>query len=199
MKVNNRIGMGHYFVCYSHYYLSKLQYENALRFARRALKEFGDAKDRDDIVLMLVQVAVIRGLQGAEDESRHNVLKAQAIYEKIHCEYLKPFLLFAKGMLARSTRSDDAKAVLTEALRTSRKIGTREITWQIQREFALHHRDLGEPHKALAYYRDAVETIKQITESIDEEELKASYLEVPFRKRVFEEIKELKKQTKKAG
>jgi serine/threonine protein kinase/tetratricopeptide (TPR) repeat protein len=198
-RISNNITLGHVNMALSLRGFNNMRYAEASKWASKALTSFSKAGDNDDMAQASIQLAIAKVLQADEREAAVSLLKAQAIYEKIHCEYLKPFLLFAKGMLARSTRSDDAKAVLTEALRTSRKIGTREITWQIQREFALHHRDLGEPHKALAYYRDAVETIKQITESIDEEELKASYLEVPFRKRVFEEIKELKKQTKKAG
>ena len=73
---------------------------------------------------------------------------------------------------------------------------TREYTWQIQRELALYHKDQGELHKALQYYRDAIDMIKEITETIDGDELKASYLALPFRKRVFDEIKALKKQLK---
>jgi len=94
-------------------------------------------------------------------------------------------------MLARHEHSHDAKKILADALKVSKKMSTRETTWQIQRELALYHKDQDEPHKALAYYRDAVETIKQITETIDDEELKLSYLQVPFRKRVFTEIKSL--------
>jgi hypothetical protein len=105
---------------------------------------------------------------------------------------LKPLLMLAKATLARLEHSNDARKLLADALRTSKKMGTREITWQIQRESALYHKDEGEPHKALAYYRDAIETIKQITETIDEEELRLSYLEVPFRRRVFNEIRDLK-------
>jgi tetratricopeptide (TPR) repeat protein len=94
-------------------------------------------------------------------------------------------------MLARLEHSDDARKILADALKVSKKMGTRETTWQIQREFALYYKDKGEPHKALASYKDAIETIKQITETIDDEELRLSYLQVPFRNRVFNEIKSL--------
>jgi hypothetical protein len=70
---------------------------------------------------------------------------------------------------------------------------TREYTWQIQRELALYHKNKGELHKALQYYRDAIDMIKEITETIDGDEVKASYLALPFRKRVFDEIKQLKR------
>jgi len=37
-----------------------------------------------------------------------------------------------------------------------------------------------------------METIKQITESIADDGIKVSYLSLPFRKRVFDEIRALK-------
>jgi hypothetical protein len=71
-------------------------------------------------------------------------------------------------------------------------MGTREFTWQIYRELALLHKEKGEIKKALSNFRNSIETIRQITESIDGDDVKTSYLSVPFRKRVFEEIKDLK-------
>jgi tetratricopeptide (TPR) repeat protein len=104
--------------------------------------------------------------------------------------------MLGRGMIARCADDEDARQLLAEGLRTSKKMGTRETTWQIQRELALHHRDRGEYRKALDYFQDAIETLKQITETLDEEELKVSYLEVPIRKRIFDEIKEMRRQTK---
>ena len=104
--------------------------------------------------------------------------------------------MLGRGMVARCAGGDDARQILSEGLRASKKMGTREITWQIQRELALYHRDRSEYHKALGYFQDAVEMLKQITETLDEEELKVSYLETPLRKRIFDEIKELRKQTR---
>jgi len=197
-KTNNRIGSGHHSMAFALYHLNKLQPDEALIHARKALSFFRKAADRDDVVSALAHIAIIQISQGKLKQARANLQQAEEIYEAIHCEYLKPLLMLAKAMLARLEHAEDAKKILTDSLKVSKKMGTRETTWQIQREFALYHKDGGEPHKALAYYRDAIETIKQITETIDEEELKVSYLEVPFRKRVFDEIKELKKQIKKA-
>ena len=70
-------------------------------------------------------------------------------------------------------------------------MGTRETTWQIQRELAQYNKYIGEYHKSLSCYRDAIETLKQITESIDDEKTKISYLAVPFRNRIFKEIKNI--------
>jgi hypothetical protein len=145
-------------------------------------------------VSALVHIGMIQISLGKPKPARTSLEQAEKIYGEIHCEYLKPLLMLGKAMLARFEQSDDAKKVLADALRTSKKMGTREITWQIQRELALYCRGCGEPHKALFHYKDAVETIKQITETIDEEEFKMSYLAVPFRKRVFDEIKALKRK-----
>jgi serine/threonine protein kinase/tetratricopeptide (TPR) repeat protein len=197
-KTNNRIGSGHHSMAFAIYHLNKLQPDDALIHAKKALSLFKQAADRDDVVSALAHIAIIQISQGKLKQARANLQQAEEIYEAIHCEYLKPLLMLAKAMLARLEHAEDAKKILTDSLKVSKKMGTRETTWQIQREFALYHKDRGEPHKALAYYKDAIETIKQITETIDEEEIKMSYLEVPFRKRVFDEIKELKKQIKKA-
>jgi tetratricopeptide (TPR) repeat protein len=193
-KTKNRIGSGHHSMAFALYHMNKLQADEALIHAKKALSLFKQAADRDDVVSALVHIGIIQISLGKPKLARTSIAQAEKIYEEIHCEYLKPLLMLGKAMLARFQRSDDAKKVLADALRTSKKMGTREITWQIHRELALYYKDRGEPHKALSCYRDAVETIKQITETIDEEELKMSYLGVPFRKRVFDEIKALKRK-----
>gem|GEM_PF-3275363 len=193
-RTNDRIGSGHHSMAFAMYHMNKLQPDDALVHAKKALSLFKQAADRDDVVSALVHIGIIQISLGKPKQTRTNLEQAEKIYEAIHCEYLKPLLMLGKAMLARVEHSEDAKKILTDALRTSKKMGTREITWQIQREFALYYKGLGEPHKALFHYKDAVETIKQITETIDEEELKMSYLAVPFRKRVFDEIKNLKRE-----
>lgn len=193
-KTKNRIGSGHHSMAFALYHLNKLQPGEALIHAKKALSLFKRAADRDDVVSALVHIGIIQISLGKPKLARTSLEQAEKIYEEIHCEYLKPLLMLGKAMLARFEQSDDAKKVLADALRTSKKMGTREITWQIQRESALYYKGRGEPHKALFLYRDTVEMIKQITETIDEEGLKMSYLAVPFRKRVFDEIKNLKRE-----
>jgi len=197
-KTNNHIGSGHHSMAFALYYMNKLQPDDALIHAKKALSFFRKAADRDDVVSALVNIAIIQISKGKPKLARTDLEHAEEIFEAIHCEYLKPLLMLAKAMLARTENAEDARKILNEALRTSRKMGTREITWQIQREFALYYKGRDELHRALSHYKDTVDTIKQITETIDEEELKMSYLEVPFRKRVFDEIKNLKREATKA-
>ena len=181
-KTKNHIGLGHHSMAFAIYHMNKLQPDDALIHAKKALAFFKKASDRDDVVSALAHIAIIQMSLGKPKPARTSLEQAEEIYEAIHCEYLKPLLMLAKAMFARLEHADDAKKILADALRVSKKMGTRETAWQIQREFALYHKDKGEPHKALAYYKDAIETIKQITETIDEEELRLSYLQVPFRK-----------------
>ncbi len=191
-KTKNHIGLGHHSMAFAIYHMNKLQPDEALVHARKALSFFKKAADRDDVVSAHAHIALIQLSLGKPKPARASLEQAEEIYEAIHCEYLKPLLMLAKGTLARLEHADDAKKILADALRVSKKMGTRETTWQIQREFALYHKEQDEPHKALACYKDAIETIKQITETIDEEELRLSYLQVPFRRRVFDEIKHLR-------
>jgi len=197
-KTRNHIGSGHHSMAFALYYMNKLQPDDALLHAKKALSFFRKAADRDDVVSALVHIAIIQISKGKPKLARTDLEHAEEIFEAIHCEYLKPLLMLAKAMLARTENAEDTRKILNEALRTSRKMGTREITWQIQREFALYYKGRDELHRAISHYKDTVDTIKQITETIDEEELKMPYLEVPFRKRVFDEIKNLKREATKA-
>jgi len=195
-NIGSAISLGHYNMCYSTYHHINLRHRKALAFADKALVFFKKAEDRDDVVLALVQKSILLAMLGELKKAARSVRQAAKIYDEIHCEYLKPFLMLGRGIFARCAGDEDARQLLAEGLRTSKKMGTRETTWQIQRELALHHRDRGEYRKALDYFQDAIETLKQITETLDEEELKVSYLEVPIRKRIFDEIKEMRRQTK---
>jgi len=193
---NNSIALGHAMLVKAMYYHQRLKQVYALRNVNSALNVFEKANDRDDIVDSLTLMAMVLIEKGDLVKVRKAATEARQIFDEIHCDYLKPQLLLAEGALARAQQSPDAESKLTEALKTSKKMFTREYTWQIQRELALYHKDRGELHKALQYYRDAIDMIKEITETIDGDELKASYLALPFRKRVFDEIKDLKKQLK---
>jgi len=194
-RIGSAISIGHYNMCYSTYHHINLRHKKALAFADKALAFFKKAEDRDDVVLALIQKSILLATLGEIKEAARSIKQAVKIYDEIHCEYLKPFLMLGRGMISRCAGDDDARALLAEGLRASKKMGTRENTWQIQRELALYHRDRNEYRKAIDYFQDAIETLKQITETLDEEELKISYLEVPSRKRIFDEIKDLKRRT----
>ena len=190
----NSIILGHTKLINGIYNYQRLQSSKTILNINAAIKIFRNANDRDDIVDGLTLKTMILIEKGDLKEASKAVTEAREIFDAIHCNYLKPQLLLAEGALARAQQSDTALARLKEALKISKKMFTREYTWQIQRELALYHKDRGELHKALQYYRDAIDMIKEITETIDGEELKTSYLSLPFRKRVFDEIKVLKKQ-----
>jgi tetratricopeptide (TPR) repeat protein len=126
-------------------------------------------------------------------EAAKHLKEARGIFDEIHCRYLEPSLLLAEGALTRRQQTQETEKTLSAGLKLSKKMGTRETTWQIYRQLALYYKANGKINKSLSNYRDSIETIRQITESIDGDKLKTSYLSVPFRKRVFDEIKALKK------
>jgi len=193
LKEKNPIFMAHYYLALLDNNYFNLKIKKALNYANNASSLFIKVKSRDDSCEALLKKSILLCELGEPGKARRYIKQAWNIYEQIHCEYLLPQLLLARGMVERLNNEDKAIESLREALKVSKKQLTREQTWQIQREMALYYRDKGQFKRALKYYKDAVETIKQITESIPTEEIKLSYLEVPFRKRVFDEIKELKK------
>ncbi|MBN2183863.1 MAG: protein kinase [Candidatus Krumholzibacteriota bacterium] len=191
-KRKNLIMLGHGSLLKSIYYYQNLTLSRAISQASKALEYFRKTADRDDIVETLAHLCIYELEKENFSDAASHISEAREIFDEIHCEYLRPFLLFAEGSLAAITEDPQAERILTEALKISLKMGTRENTWQIQRQLALYHFRSGNINKAVSMYRETIETIKQITESVPGEEIKRSYLSLPFRKRVFEEIKSLK-------
>ncbi|MCK4537827.1 MAG: protein kinase [Candidatus Krumholzibacteria bacterium] len=188
----NSIMLGHRSLILSRFHFQKFDFVAAISNVKDAVTQFRKSDDRDDIVDALSNLTIYELEAGQIDKAAEHIKEARNIFDTINCNYLKPLLLFAEGSFARITNRDDAEDLLQKALKTSRKMGTREFTWQAQRELAILHHDLKDISSATMYYRDAIETIKQITESISDEEMKMSYLSLPFRKRVFDEIRALK-------
>jgi hypothetical protein len=81
---------------------------------------------------------------------------------------------------------------MVEAIDTSKAFGTREWTWQIQYHLAGLYKEAGDISNAVKYSREAVNTLKEITEAFDNSEQISSYLSVPLRAQVFEFIKGLR-------
>lgn len=192
LKYQNMIRYGHSQLSYSKYYFQKGIIKKALKYILKANDAFSGSDAKDDIVETKIYIALYSIEADKIEDAAKNLKEARTLFDEIHCYYLKPRLLFAEGCLARVQNNPATLQILEKALRTSKKMGTREVTWQIQHQIALYHKDKGDLHKALGYYRESMETIRQITESIEGEELKLSYLSVPFRKKVFNEIKALK-------
>lgn len=195
LQYNNTIRFGHTQLYKSQFHYQRLQYDKATKYSHKALKAFRDTNDRDDIVEALITLSIIEMEDGKIEEAASHIQEARSIYDEIHCKYLQASLLQAEGMLARRQQSEETESILKRGLKASRKMGTRETTWQIYRELALYYKDIEKINEAISNYRNSIETIRQITESIDGDKLKKSYLSVPFRKRVFGEIKRMKRST----
>ncbi|MBN2071778.1 MAG: protein kinase [Candidatus Krumholzibacteriota bacterium] len=196
LKNNNSIILGLRSLALSRYYYQLLSHTKALKYALKALDYFRKTADKDDIVDTLSHMCIYELENNNTEQAASYIKEAREIFDAIHCDYLKPYLLLAEGSLSRVTHNSAAELILKEAYKASSKMGTRENTWQIQRQLALYYIDSGSYNNAVEMFREAIETIKQITESIPEEDMKLSYLSLPFRKRIFDEIKSLKSSNK---
>ena len=190
-KTNNSIILGHRQLINSQHYYQQLALAKALKYGLKALSFFKDSDARDDIVDALINISIYVLEQDKPKEAQIYLKEARKIFNEIRCDYLKPKLLLAECILAKFLGKSDTIKKFINALNVSYRMGTRETTWQIQRELAQYNKYIGEYHKSLSCYRDAIETLKQITESIDDEKTKISYLAVPFRNRIFKEIKNI--------
>ena len=191
-RYNNSLTLGFVEFNKAKYNIFNLIYSEAEKYTNYAVSYFKKLNSEDDFADALIHLATIHLELGKLKEAEKELQEVTQIYNRIHCRYLKPSLSLAQSMYARITNDNDALNILRNALKTSRKIGTKEITWQIQREFGLYYKETGNINIALNYYKDAINTIKEITETIEDESYKASYLAVPIRKRVFDEIKAIK-------
>ncbi|MDZ7859335.1 MAG: protein kinase [Candidatus Krumholzibacteriota bacterium] len=194
LRFNNTIQFGISQLYKTRFYSQRLQCGKTVKYIQKALKSFRKTNDRDDIVDALITLSMINLEEGKHTEAAGNLKEARAIFNEIHCRYLEPSLLLAEGGLARKNQTQKAEKILKAGLKLSKKMGTRETTWQLYRQLALYYRANGQINETISNYRNSIETIRQITESIEGDKLKTSYLSVPFRKRVFDEIRELKNQ-----
>ncbi|MBN1883973.1 MAG: protein kinase [Candidatus Krumholzibacteriota bacterium] len=187
----NNITLGHARLLEGRSAIQQLLFEEALAPFDEALALFEKTDDRDDIVEALSWRALALAELGRRDEAVAATSRADEIYGKIHCDYQLPLLGLARGTAAAEGK--EALGILAAALHASEGMQTAEITWMIQREIARRHVAANDIFHALRFFKDAVETLKRITETIDDEETRFSCLTVPLRRRVFDEIKDLKR------
>ena len=190
---NISIALGHACMYRGNKTSQMLDFLTALEHYREAANIFESTNTRDDNVEALLRSAECLIESGDRDEAERLFRRAEEIFEAIGCQYLAPLYWYVRGKLEASAEAGSADSLLT-ALNISTKQGTREMTWQIQRALAEYHLRSGNLHEASNYYRAAVATLKQITEPFQDERMVRSYLDVPLRHRLFEEIHALRER-----
>jgi tetratricopeptide (TPR) repeat protein len=190
-KLNNKINQGHWFNLSALYHYYNLDYDSAIRHLNKALVIFKEASDRDDMLESIIY-SCINSIEQDSSASVENDLKAaQNLFNDLKCEYLKPLLLLASGMHERVHNPSEAVGVLTKAKDACEISESLEILWMVYRELALAFQKLGNSSMVVKSYKDSINTLKRITEKFENEKHAISYLSVPIRKRVFDEIKQL--------
>jgi tetratricopeptide (TPR) repeat protein len=164
---------------------------NSGKHYANAYSIFQEANAKDDMLETLLKLSLVHRHSGDHEAARDYARQAAKIFREINCGYLKPLYSYVAA-LTEVHDHPESLAPMLEAIDVSRTFGTREWTWQIQFELARLYKKAGDISNSVKYCREAINTLKEITESFDDSEQISSYLEVPLRKQVFDFVKSLK-------
>ena len=191
IKSHNKHSLGFKELITGEYQYFNTAFEKASEHFGEALEIFTSLKGRDDMLDALLRLSLAYRQMGDHERAGDYARRGTEIFEQIRCGYLEPLHAFVTA-LVECDRNPDSPSPLLEAIDTSRRYGTREWTWQIQFELARFHKRSGDISGAVKYAREAINTLREITEPFDDPEMVSPYLEVPLRKQVFEFVKSLK-------
>jgi class 3 adenylate cyclase/tetratricopeptide (TPR) repeat protein len=123
------------------------------------------------------QLAAARGDQAGAIEI------ADAVIAWLHRHELRQFLPAALLLKARaciaSQRQDDAEPQLQEARSRAQEMGYRRLLWEIDWELSGIDADRGDASEAEALRAEAASIVTGIAETIDEDDLRLSFLSLP--------------------
>jgi tetratricopeptide (TPR) repeat protein len=129
-------------------------------------------------------VDILRGqLAAARGDHVGAVEIADAVIAWLHGHELGQFLpaalLLKSRALIASERPEEADPLLREARSRAEEMGYRRLLWQIDRELSRLAADRGDATEAAALRAEAASIVSAITETIDDVELRASFLALP--------------------
>ena len=187
----NRINRGHWHYTRSQYHLFNLDFDRCISQGSRAFELFRDADSKDDLVdvsLLLARAFIEKG----DRKSAERFLDiASRLYPSVNCDYLSPMLMLVKGMFANQAGDARAVSVLERSIELAEYSQASETLWMSCRELGRYYLSIGDLNGAARYYRKATEALKRMYSSISSGDLQESFIQVPLRRRVFEEIKRM--------
>jgi tetratricopeptide (TPR) repeat protein len=129
-------------------------------------------------------VDILRGqLAAARGDYVRAVEIADAVTAWLHRHELRQFLpaalLLKSRALIASERQEEADPLLREARSRAEDMGFRRLLWEIDWELSRVAADRGDPAEAAALRAEAASTVSAITVTIDDQELRASFLALP--------------------
>ena len=129
-------------------------------------------------------VDILRGqLAAARGDHVEAVEIADAVIAWLHRHELRQFLpaalLLKSQALIASERPEEADPLLREARSRAEEMGYRRLLWPIDRELSRVVADRGDAAEAAALRAEAASIVSAITQTIDDEELRASFLVLP--------------------
>jgi hypothetical protein len=129
-------------------------------------------------------VAIVRGrIAAAEGDHAGAARIATEVVERLRGRGIRMFvpaaLLLRGTSLASLGRWAEAERVLREARSEAGALGFRWVSWEILRELGRVLASNGSAAEAADVRAEAARIVRQIAESIDDERLRASFLERP--------------------
>jgi class 3 adenylate cyclase/tetratricopeptide (TPR) repeat protein len=129
-------------------------------------------------------VDILRGLLvAARGDHVRAVEIAEAVIAWLHRHELRQFLpaalLLKSRALIASELPEEADPLLREARSRAEEMGYRRLLWEIDLELSRVMADRGDAAEAGALRAEAASIVSAITETIDDEELRASFLALP--------------------
>jgi class 3 adenylate cyclase/tetratricopeptide (TPR) repeat protein len=129
-------------------------------------------------------VDILRGkLASARGDHGEAIDIADTVIAWLHRHELRQFLpaalLLKSRALIASERPEEADPILREARSRAEEMGYRRLLWEIDLELSRIAADRGDAAEAAALRAEAASIVSAITQTIDDEELRASFLALP--------------------
>jgi tetratricopeptide (TPR) repeat protein len=187
----NKHSLGHKELISGEYQYFHMVYKESAKHYSKAFAIFHNINAKDDMLDALLKMSLAHRYMNDHEKAREYAKRAAKIFREINCGYLKPLYTYVIA-LTDYYDNQGTLAPLLEAIDTCRAYGTRELTWQIQFQLAQHYKNVGDISASIKYCRESINTLKEITESLNDSNQIYSYLKVPLRQQVFCFVKSLK-------
>ena len=187
VECGNKIQQGYSYLALSGDYLLEENINESRALLDRALK-LSDELDNNRLKFKsFIKVMALHNAEG----NYESTLKTFRRFEQLAVKGLLDIeditegrLLFAEALI-KSRKSNDARIMLEEVLKDTEEQDLKEFKWLALYNLALALKEENKEYEAINLVKKAKETVHSIASSIQDEQLRKSYLNHPKRKRLF--------------
>ena len=127
--------------------------------------------------------------QSRRAAARARLKKAESLVKELAIDKDMTRVLLLKSRIKGKSSPPQALSDLHDAIAICKIIYFPEMSWQLYREIALIHQKMGDDGKAREYWEKASKVLKQITNRLEEDDLKYSYMRHPKRLEVMRNLR----------